>query len=147
MRKMRMALVVMSVLLLASSQVWGQASLPPEVEQHGYADSIVVNGKIVSMDDTGINTNAGSIYEAMAVKGGRIIALGASQRMRILANGNTKVFDMGGKLVIPGIIHTHTHLYGEGGGFDQEMGIRTPDRGVRVNVMAGKDIESTRLVI
>ncbi|MBI4441761.1 MAG: amidohydrolase family protein [Acidobacteria bacterium] len=134
--------------LLASSHSWGQGSLPPEVEQHGYADLIVVNTKIVSMDDAGINTNPGNIYGAMAVKRGRIIALGTTQRIRSLANSNTKVFDLTGKFVLPGLIDSHKHLFGDGGGgFDEAMGIRTPDRGVRVTVQAGKDIESTRMVI
>ncbi|MBI4441763.1 MAG: amidohydrolase family protein [Acidobacteria bacterium] len=143
----RSVVVIVSLVVFFPLWIQAQGALPPEVERHGYADLVVVNGKIVSMDDAGINTNPGNIYEAMAAKGGRIIALGTNQHIRTLANTNTTVFDLAGKLVIPGIIHTHTHLYGGGDGFDEEMGIRTPDRGVRVNVMAGRDIESTRLVI
>ncbi|MBI4442116.1 MAG: amidohydrolase family protein [Acidobacteria bacterium] len=133
-------------LLLAIPSLRAQGSLPPEVAEHGYADMVVLNGKIVSMDDRGINNNAGSVYEAMAVKGSRIIALGTSQRIRSLANSRTRVFDLRGRMVMPGIIETHSHLYG-GGVFAQQLGIRSPDRGIRVSVQAGRDIETTRLRI
>ena len=46
---------------LFSMNLRAQSALPPEVAQHGYADLIIVNGKIVSMDDTGRNTNPGNI--------------------------------------------------------------------------------------
>ncbi|MBI4442063.1 MAG: amidohydrolase family protein [Acidobacteria bacterium] len=131
------------------SLTWAQGSLPAEVAQLSYADMIVVNGKVVSMDDAGVNTNAGTVYEAMAVKGGRILALGTTERIRSLAGSNTKVVDLQGQLVMPGIIETHSHLYGGSGGSDieQQLGIRSPDRGMRIAVKAGKDIEATRLVI
>jgi hypothetical protein len=123
-----------------------QNSIPPLVAKHGYADSIVVNGRIVSMDDQGYNTNPGRIYEAMAVKGTRIMALGTNQEIRTLANQDTKVMDVGGRVVLPGIIDVHSHLFFNSG-IANSMGIQ-PSSNVRtLTVRAGKDIESTRLVI
>ncbi|HWP85024.1 MAG TPA: amidohydrolase family protein [Terriglobia bacterium] len=123
-----------------------QSTVPPEVAEHGYADLIVVNGKVVSMDDPGVNENPGNVYEAMAVKKDRIIALGTSQYIRTLANAKTKVFDLQGRMVFPGIIETHAHLFG-GGELGAQMGLRVPDKGVSIRVRAGKDVEATRLVI
>ncbi|MBI4465337.1 MAG: amidohydrolase family protein [Acidobacteria bacterium] len=123
-----------------------EAQVPPEVAKYGYADTIVVNGKIVSMDDQGYNTNPGHIYEAMAVKGTRITGLGTNQQIRTLAGSNTKVIDVGGKLVLPGIIDTHAHLFGNAQ-VAAAMGIKTPDKGVSINLQAGKDFEATRLKI
>jgi len=118
--------------------------VPPEVAKLGYADQIVVNGKIVSMDDYGYNANPGHVYEAMALKGNRIMALGSNQQVRALANRDTKVLDVGGRTVIPGIIDTHAHLFGNGE-IAAQMGIRTPDTGVNLTVKAGKDFETTRM--
>ena len=123
-----------------------QPALPPEVAEHGYADLIVVNGKIVSMDDGGYNTNPGNVYEAMAIKGGRIMALGTNQRIRTLGNSSTQVLDVQGLPVIPGIVESHAHLFGNAA-VGQQLGVKSPDRGVNIRVQAGKDFESTRLRI
>ncbi|MBI4444023.1 MAG: amidohydrolase family protein [Acidobacteria bacterium] len=130
------------VLLFAVSPLLAQTAVPPEVEQHGYADMVVINGKVVSMDDNGVNSNVGNVYEAMAVKKSRIIALGTSARIRALAGPKTRVIDLQGWTVIPGIIETHAHLWN---GPADQMGIKSPDRGVRIRVEAGKDFETTRL--
>ncbi|MCH7978408.1 MAG: hypothetical protein IH935_05460, partial [Acidobacteria bacterium] len=121
-----------------------QSALPPEVEDQGYADMIVVNGKVVSMDDAGLNESPGNVYEAMAIKRDRIMALGTSERIRRMANSKTKVIDLGGQTVIPGVIETHAHLYGNAQ-LGAQLGLRTPDRGVNVTVQAGRDVETTRL--
>ena len=123
-----------------------QNAVPPEVAKHGYADTVVVNGKIVSMDDQGYNANPGRTYQAMAIKKTRIIGLGTNERMRALAGPNTKVIDVGGRLVIPGIIDTHAHLFGNAQ-VAAAMGIKVPPDGVSLSLQAGKDFEATRLKI
>ncbi|MBI4442992.1 MAG: amidohydrolase family protein [Acidobacteria bacterium] len=132
--------------LLATPSIRAQNSLPPEVARNGFADIIVVNSKIVSMDDAGVNTNPGSIYQAMAVKGSRIMALGTSDRIRAMADSNTRVIDAKGQLMLPGIIETHAHIFGSQA-IGQQLGRRSPDRGKNVTVQAGKDFETTRLRI
>ncbi len=60
--------------------------LPLLVARQGYADIILTNGKIVSMDDrSNIPNTPGNIAEAMAIKGKRIMALGSNAEMRRLA--------------------------------------------------------------
>ena|SRR5579885_2279419 len=123
-----------------------QSEVPAPVARYGYADQIVVNGKIVSMDDYGYNANPGHIYAAMALKGNRILALGSNQQIRAMANADTKVLDVGGRTVIPGIIDTHAHLFGNGE-IAEAMGIRTPNKGVNLTIQAGRDMEATRMKI
>ena len=79
------------IAVFALAPVWSEAQgqLPPEVARHGYADMIVVNGKVITVDDGGLNQNPGSIHEAMAVKNDRVIALGTSERIRTLARSPT----------------------------------------------------------
>jgi len=138
--------VVLALGFLAFTVVQAQNTLPPEVARYGTPDQIVVNGKIVSMDDPGLNTNPGRVYEAMALKGNRIMALGSNQQIRSLADRNTKVLDVGGLTVIPGIIDTHAHLFGDER-IAAELGIRSPDKGIALQVEAGRDMETTRMIV
>ena len=117
-----------------------EASLPPEVVEHGFADLILVNGKIVSMDDVGNNDNPGSIYQAMAVKRRRILALGTDDRIQGLTSSATEVIDLDGRMVIPGIIETHAHIYGVER-WAEELGIQLP---TRIAIPEGATVEETR---
>ena len=67
------------------------------------ADTILVNGKILTADE------AFSAHEALAVRKGRIAALGKSAAIRKLAGRNTRVIDLQGRTVIPGLIDSHMH--------------------------------------
>lgn len=67
-------------------------------------DLIVVNGNIVTMDPLTPNV------EALAVRSGRVVALGSGDEIRALATSSTQVVDAGGRLVLPGFQDTHIHL-------------------------------------
>jgi len=74
------------------------------------ADTIVTNGKIYTMDNKDIlSTNPGSIVEAMAIREGKILATGTNQQILQMTKPGTRVIDVKGKTVIPGIIETHVH--------------------------------------
>ncbi|MBI4455890.1 MAG: hypothetical protein HY644_08330, partial [Acidobacteria bacterium] len=63
---------------------------PALVDEMGYADIILVNGKIVSMDDRSITPDSpGHIYQAMALKGKKIMALGTNEEIKALAGSKT----------------------------------------------------------
>jgi len=66
-------------------------------------DTALVNGKIVTLD-------AGStVAEALAVRDGKIAAVGRSADIRSLAGPATRIIDLGGRTVIPGLIDSHMH--------------------------------------
>ncbi|MBI2820973.1 MAG: hypothetical protein HYX74_01990, partial [Acidobacteria bacterium] len=88
------------------------AQLAPEVARYGYPDTIFVNGKVVSMDDASASTNVGRIYQAIAVKGDRILKLGANDEVRALAGPETKVLDLKGRTLLPAIVEPHSHIFG-----------------------------------
>lgn len=67
------------------------------------ADVLLVNGKIVTVDDRF------SIAQALAIKGQRIVAVGSNGDIAKLADGKTRKLDLGGKTVIPGLIDNHAH--------------------------------------
>ena len=68
--------------------------------------TVFTNGRIVTVDGTF------SITDAMAVEDGRIVALGEkamAMAMTKLAGGNAKVVDLGGRMVLPGLMDSHAH--------------------------------------
>jgi predicted amidohydrolase YtcJ len=67
------------------------------------ADTILVNGKIVTVDAQS------STREAMAIRDGRIVAVGTSSDIRKLAGPQSRVIDLQGRTVIPGLIDSHMH--------------------------------------
>src|SRR5580765_1172850 len=68
------------------------------------ADLILHHGKIVAVDA------AFRVVEAIAVKGGRITATGPSAEVLKGERGpGTRVIDLGGKTVLPGLIDAHVH--------------------------------------
>jgi predicted amidohydrolase YtcJ len=93
-------LVVASGLAIAHAQ--------PRQESPG-ADLIVHNALI----HTG--NAAQPAASALAVKSGRIYAVGTDAEVLGLKNANTRVIDSHGRRLIPGIIDAHTHVINEGG--------------------------------
>ena len=68
------------------------------------ADLVLRNGKIVTME--------ASVPEvqALAARGGKIVAVGTNQQMQAYIGSSTKVIDLGGRLAIPGFIEGHGHF-------------------------------------
>ena len=57
--------------------------------------------------------------EAMAVAGGRVVALGSDAEIRALAGRGTRVVAAGGRLVLPGFQDPHIHLQDSGQDYSQ----------------------------
>ena len=72
------------------------SSLPP--------DTILVNGKIVTMD------SRDSIVEAVAIRSGRIVAIGSTESIESLAGDDTRRIDLAGRTATPGLIDSHNHF-------------------------------------
>ena len=69
----------------------------------GKADVVLRNGKIYTADP------ARSFQQSIAFTGNSIVAVGDDDEVTPLIGPATKVVDLGGKLVLPGLIDTHTH--------------------------------------
>ncbi|QDK81092.1 amidohydrolase [Spirosoma sp. KCTC 42546] len=68
------------------------------------ADKVYINGKIITVDAKN------STAQAVAVKAGKILAVGSVSDINKLKDGKTIVVDLGGKTVIPGLIDGHSHF-------------------------------------
>lgn len=69
-----------------------------------YPDTILFNGKIITVDDFF------SVKEAIAIQGTRIVAVGTNEDIQSLSGPDTLVSDLRGKTVIPGLIDNHNHV-------------------------------------
>ena len=67
------------------------------------ADTVLVNGKILTGDAQF------SVQQALAVRDGKITAVGTEAQIRKLAGPKVQVIDVGGRTVIPGLIDSHMH--------------------------------------
>lgn len=73
------------------------------------ADLILMNGKVVTVDRTY------SIQQAVAVKDGKIVSVGANTAVSSAQRGaSTKVIDLQGKTVLPGLVDSHVHAFDAG---------------------------------
>ncbi len=95
-----------SIFLIFFSSVWvSQAQeLPPEVLR--YADMVFYNGHVLTMDRDLPPIN---VRQAVAIRDGRILAVGGDDRILRMAGPNTVRVDLDGKAVIPGVVDTHSH--------------------------------------
>ncbi len=66
-------------------------------------DLILHHGKIVTVD------SQFSIAEAIAITGDRIVRVGSNQEVLDMADAQTQVVDLRGKMVLPGLIDSHVH--------------------------------------
>ncbi len=123
------------------------AQVPPEVAMHGYADTVFFNGKVVSMDDKSTSIEVGSIYQGIAVKGNKIVKLGTTREVRALAGPDTRVLDLQGRTLLPGIIEPHMHIYGEAVKHLERFGFKYPPNGIVVSATAEKTLEETQSVL
>src|ERR1022692_1635539 len=68
------------------------------------ADLVIRNGKIVTMESSVPEV------QALAARGGKIIAVGTNQQMLAYIGSSTKVIDLSGRLAVPGFIEGHGHF-------------------------------------
>ena len=85
----------LAVVLSAAAMLEGQTAAP---------DLVLSNGKIITVDERF------TIAQAIAIRGGRFVAVGPNQEIAQLAGPNTRRIDLRGRAVIPGLIDNHMHL-------------------------------------
>src|SRR4051812_12648003 len=67
------------------------------------ADLVLRVGKVITVD-TGWH-----VAQAVAVRGGRFVAIGDDATLARYVGPNTQVIELGGKTVVPGLIDSHLH--------------------------------------
>ncbi len=97
--------LLLPALVLAQQASSGAAKPAP-------AGAVYLNGKIFTADDKD------SVVQAFAVSGDRFVAVGANDKIRAFIGPNTKVIDLKGHFVSPGLTDDHMHNEGGGPGLD-----------------------------
>ena len=88
---------------IASAQA--QSVTPP--------DAILINGKVVVYD--------APPAQALALRDGKISAIGNTATIRALAGASTRIIELGGRTVIPGLIDSHIHAIRAGISYTSEV--------------------------
>ena len=79
-----------------------------ETTEGGYADQVVTNGNVYTIDDTLPRA------QAFAVKSGRFLSVGSSSDIINFIGPGTQVIDATGMTVVPGFIDAHNHPFYSG---------------------------------
>ena len=102
--KLRTGLAIAVALTVMTSAARAQSPAP--------ADTVFVNGKVFTADD------ADHVVQGFAVAGDRFVATGTDGDVRRYVGPQTKVIDLKGRFVSPGITDDHFHNEGGGPGVD-----------------------------
>ncbi|PYP88014.1 MAG: amidohydrolase [Blastocatellia bacterium AA13] len=92
-----------SLTLIIASLCLGLALSTPEP-----ADTLFINGNIYTVNDRAPHA------EAVAVKNGRVLFVGSNKDAKAYQGAGTRVIDLGGRTVVPGLTDAHYHLSGVG---------------------------------
>jgi len=98
-------IAILIVLVLAGA-------VPVLLAAQAQPETILFNGKIITVDAKF------SYAQAIAISGGKILAVGSNDEIRKLAGAGTRQLDLHGKTVIPGLMDNHLHGAGGGPGVD-----------------------------
>jgi predicted amidohydrolase YtcJ len=70
------------------------------------ASMILHNGRVVTLDKQNAR------HQAIAIEDGRIMATGTNEAILAMRKPETQVIDLGGRMVLPGLIDPHVHALG-----------------------------------
>jgi predicted amidohydrolase YtcJ len=82
---------------------WTLGTTPPHQAAASPADLVLLDGRIVTVDPRF------STASALAVRGGRFVAVGSDTDIRRHIGAGTRVIEGRGRTIVPGIIDTHVH--------------------------------------
>ncbi len=73
-------------------------------QEQEHAEFVIINGKVFTVSEKN------PLVQAVAVRDGKIMALGTDEEIKEYIGSSTDVLDVEGKLVIPGFIDAHCHM-------------------------------------
>lgn len=100
-RRKATPIAILAAIATVTAPLGAQGAPPP-------ADLIVTNGRIYTVDDSR------PVVSAIAVRAGRVAFAGDERGALVLRGPQTRVVDLGGRTVIPGMMDAHGHVEGLG---------------------------------
>lgn len=135
---------------------------PEDVNEAGGADLILINGRVYTLsweepapdgtimpdaprDDTGWHPDA----EAVAIKDGDILFVGATREALEFEGEKTRVVDLAGATVVPGLVDSHTHVFGLGAKLSRIdlTGVETEEAAVAIVAERAKSVPEGEWII
>ena len=150
MRRMKLLKTLLFLTLVA-----GCAEDPGEAARAEDASLILTNARVYTLnwDEPGLD---GSVMpnaphdkrgwhpdaEAIAIRGGEILFVGSSDDAMEFKGDSSRVIDLAGATVIPGLVDSHTHIFGLGALLDQVnlVGVATEEEAVELIVERAKSV-------
>lgn len=105
--------ILAALLLLLGMATFSSLMAAQALQHQSPADTIVLHGKIYTVD------SHRPWAEALAIRNAKIVAVGSDKEMDTYVGPSTKVVDAKGHLVLPGIVDTHVHFMGGAIGLQQ----------------------------
>jgi predicted amidohydrolase YtcJ len=125
------------ILLLAANWLLGGVDLKTaNAQKPEIADTVLTNAKVLCCNPEM------SIAQAIAIRSGRILAVGDRSSMEIHVNDSTKIVDLAGGVVTPGFCDSHLHFSGLGESL-QRIDLRTAKTWDEVVDMVAEQAKST----
>lgn len=100
------------------------ATKAPSSTSRAAADIIYLNAEVVTVNDQQPTA------EAVAVKAGKILAVGTRDQVMNLKDPTTQIIDLNGKVMVPGFVDAHGHFFQQGVSASVADLLAPPDGGV-----------------
>ena len=96
-----LGIMLVALLLIEGCADRKQESAAPDSADAMAADTVYRNGRIYTVDDTQ------TWVEAVAVSDGKFLVVGSNADVDAVTDGGTEIIDVGGRMVMPGLIDVH----------------------------------------
>ncbi len=103
MKSLKIAAAAGAALVFSTALASGILAQDEASNRAAEADAVYQNGFVYTVD--GVRSRA----EAFAVRDGRYVAVGSNDDMKAVIGPETKVVDLKGRMVMPGLVDTHIH--------------------------------------
>jgi predicted amidohydrolase YtcJ len=114
-QRRRLCLGTLGAALAGTASAQSNPSRTPDMAGTTTPDLILHNGRFTTLD------RANPVADAVAIKDGRFTRVGRAQDILPLASGGTRVIDLQGRRVLPGLIDNHLHIIRGGLNFNLEL--------------------------
>ena len=101
-----LVVIAIAALLVACSGGSDRTADSSQTEQLAVADTVYTNGEIYTANE------ARPWVEAVAIKDGAFVVVGSNADVVAVTGEGTNVIDLGGRMVMPGLVDTHNHMTG-----------------------------------
>jgi len=115
MKPLAFGFLLSTVLACGGHEAVREADFERSLAAPAPAELVLRNGKIITVD------RDFSIKQAIAIRDRRFVAVGTDHDVRVLIGRGTRVIDLAGRTVIPGLIDSHIHATVAGLNWDAEL--------------------------